>query len=142
MTVGTFTNIGLSYKNYLFFNATGRYDVVSSMPRNNRSFFYPSVSLGFVFTELTGLQNDVLTYGKLRASYAEVGLAGDYYDSYYTTPDYGGGFSSGVPISYPIGSIVAYTPYYRTYDPNLKPQNTKSYEIGTDLSFFDNLMSI
>jgi TonB-linked outer membrane protein, SusC/RagA family/TonB-dependent outer membrane receptor, SusC/RagA subfamily, signature region len=141
-TVGTFGNVGLSFRNYLFFNATGRYDIVSSMPRNNRSFFYPSVSLGFVFTELEGLRNDVLTFGKLRTSYAEVGQAGDYYESYYLTPSYGGGFSSGTPISYPIGSIVAYTPYSRIYDPNLKPQNTQSYEIGADLSFLNNLISI
>src|SRR5690606_27576167 len=45
--------------------------------------------------------------------------------------------SSGVPIQYPIGSIVAYTPYEIVYDPELKPQNTRSYEIGTDLNFFN-----
>ncbi|HBG56660.1 MAG TPA: SusC/RagA family TonB-linked outer membrane protein, partial [Porphyromonadaceae bacterium] len=75
-TVGTFANVGLSYKNYLFLNGTGRYDVVSTMPRGNRSFFYPSVSLGFIFTELESLRNNVLTFGKIRASYAEVGQAG------------------------------------------------------------------
>lgn len=47
------------------------------------------------FTELEALKNDVLTYGKIRASYAEVGQAGTYYPSYYRTPVYGGGFSSG-----------------------------------------------
>jgi len=98
-TVGTFANVGLSYRNYLFLNGTGRYDVVSTMPRGNRSFFYPSISLGFIFTELESLKNDVLTFGKIRASYAEVGQAGTYYDSYYLTPVYGGGFSSGTPIS-------------------------------------------
>ena len=88
------------------------------MPRNHRSFTYPSVSLGFIFTELEPLKNNVLTYGKLRASYAEVGQAGTYYKSYYATPLYGGGFSSGTPIQYPMGSIVAYVPYYKIYDPN------------------------
>lgn len=87
----------------LYLNATVRNDIVSSMPRNNRSFTYPSVSLGFIFTELEALKNDVLTYGKIRASYAEVGQAGTYYPSYYKTPVYGGGFSSGTPIQYPIG---------------------------------------
>jgi len=141
-TVGTFANLSLTYKNMLYFSATGRNDVVSSMPRNNRSFFYPSVSLGFIFTELESLKNDVLTWGKLRASYAEVGQAGTYYDSYYTTPTYGGGFSSGTPITYPIGSVVAYTPYSTIYDPALKPQNTKSYELGADLTFFNGLFSL
>ncbi len=126
----------------LYLNATVRNDIVSSMPRNNRSFTYPSVSLGFIFTELEALKNDVLTYGKIRASYAEVGQAGTYYPSYYRTPVYGGGFSSGTPIQYPIGSISSYIPYYKIYDPNLKPQNTKSYEIGADFSFWNGLISL
>src|SRR5690606_41234090 len=54
--------------------------------RDNRSFFYPSVSASFVFTEIEGLQSDVLNFGKLRASYAEVGQAGNYYDSFYSVP--------------------------------------------------------
>ena len=45
-----------------------------SMPRDNRSFTYPSVSLGFIFTELAPLKNNILTFGKIRASYAEVGM--------------------------------------------------------------------
>ena len=141
-TVGNFGNLALSYKSMLYLNATIRNDRVSNMPRGNRSFTYPSVSLGFIFTELEPLKNDVLTYGKLRASYAEVGQAGDYYESYYYTPLYGGGFSSATPITYPIGSIGAYVPYPRIYDPNLKPQNTKSYELGADLTFWNGLVSL
>ena len=57
------------------------------MPHGNRSFFYPSVSGGFIFTELPALKNKVLTYGKIRASYAQVGQAGEYIRSYiYTNP--------------------------------------------------------
>lgn len=76
-TVGNFASLSLAYKNMLYLNATGRNDMVSSMPRKNRSFFYPSVSLGWIFTELEPLKNEILTYGKVRASYAEVGQAGD-----------------------------------------------------------------
>lgn len=141
-TFGTFASASLAYKNMLFLNATGRNDIVSSMPRNNRSFFYPSISAGFVFTELEALKNDVLSFGKLRASYAEVGQAGNYYESYYTTPTYGGGFSSGIPIIYPINQTVAFTPYGVLYDPDLKPQNTQSYEIGTDLTFLNGLFDL
>lgn len=141
-TFGTFGSVSLAYRNMLFLSATGRNDIVSSMPRNNRSFFYPSVSGGFVFTELDAVRNNVLTFGKLRASYAEVGQAGNYYESYYTTPTYSGGFSSGYPIIYPMGSTVAFTPYPVIYDPNLKPQNTKSYEIGTDLTFYGGLFDL
>lgn len=141
-TVGNFANLALSYQNMLYLNATVRNDIVSTMPRGNRSFTYPSVSLGFIFTELEALKNEILTYGKIRASYAEVGQAGTYYPSYYRTPTYGGGFSSGTPITFPINSISAYTPSSRLYDPNLRPQNTKSYEVGADLTFFNGLLSL
>lgn len=136
-SLGNFINLSADYKGMVFLNVTGRQDMVSSMPRNNRTFFYPSVSGGFIFTELDALKNKVLTFGKIRASYAEVGEAGHYYNSYYSVPTYGGGFSSGTPVKYPIGSIVAYTPSSTLYDPNIKPQNTKSYELGLDLGFFE-----
>lgn len=141
-TIGNFANLSLSWKNMLFLNATGRQDIVSSMPRGNRTFFYPSVSLGFIFTEIEALKNNVLTYGKLRASYAEVGQAGTYYPSYYTSSNHGSGFSSGTPIRWPIGSVVGYAPSSTIYDPNLKPQNTRSYEFGVDLNFFNGIISL
>jgi len=141
-TIGVFGNLALAYKSMLYLNVTGRNDLVSTMPRDNRSFFYPSVSLGWIFTEMDLFKNDILTYGKLRSSYAEVGQAGDYYASYYSTPVYGGGFSSGTPILYPINGVVAYTPYATVYDPSLKPQNTVSYEFGADLTFLKGLVNL
>jgi TonB-linked SusC/RagA family outer membrane protein len=141
-TFGNFGNLSLAWKSQLYLNATIRNDLVSSMPAGSRSFTYPSVSLGWVFTELDILRNDVLTFGKLRASYAEVGQAGNYTTSYYRTPAYGGGFSSGTPIMYPIQGVTAYTLNSTVYDPNLRPQNTKSYELGADLDFFHGLLSL
>lgn len=142
-TVGNFANLSLSWKSMLYLNATLRNDIVSSMPRGNRSFTYPSVSLGWIFTELPFLKhNSVLTFGKIRGSYAEVGMAGEYFENYYAVPEYGGGFSGGTPIQYPFGSVTSYVPYYRIYDPNLKPQNTKSYEIGFDLALWHGLVSL
>lgn len=141
-TAGNFASLSLAFGNMLYLNLTGRHDRVSSMPRNRRSFFYPSASVGWIFTELEPLRNGALTYGKLRLSYAEVGQAGDYYASFYSTPSYGGGFSSGTPILYPIDGVVAYTPYGRVYDPNLRPQNTRSYEAGAELSFLGGLVSL
>ena len=142
-TVGFFYSGSLSWKDMLFFNTTGRNDIVSSMPRNNRSFFYPSVSLGFVASELKELKNiSWLDFAKLRASYAEVGQAGNYYQNYYDKPDYSGGFWSGTPISYPLDGVNSYQAYYTQYDPNLKPQNTKSYEFGINLKFLQNRIGI
>ena len=141
-TVGFFGSLSASYNNMLYLHVTGRNDYVSTMPAGNRSFFYPSVSVGWILTELEPLKNEIVNYAKIRASYAEVGQAGKYYQNYYTTPSFGGGFYSGTPLMYPIDSQNAFTEYGIVYDPNLKPQNTRSYELGADISFFNNLVSI
>jgi TonB-linked SusC/RagA family outer membrane protein len=142
-TLGFFGQLTASWKNMLYLTVTGRNDIVSTMPRGNRSFFYPSVSLGWIFTELPGLKdNEILSYGKLRASYAQVGQAGTYRDNYYYTPSYGSGMYGYTPISYPMGGAKSYVPYYVSFDPNLKPQNTTNYEFGIDLNFFNNRLRL
>lgn len=136
-TVGLFFNANLSWRDMVFLSVTGRNDWVSSMPRDNRSFFYPSVSAAWVFTELNALKgNPILSFGKIRASYAEVGQAGAYYRDFAYTPAYGGGFYAGSPISYPLAGVTSYIPYYKQYDPDLKPQTTKNYELGFDFRLF------
>lgn len=139
-TVGFFGSISASWKDQLYLTVTGRNDYVSTMPRGSRSFFYPSVSLGWEFTKLPFLEgNSVISYGKLRGSFAQVGQAGEYYSNFYYTPSYGGGFFSYTPVSYPLPSgISSYVPYYVVYDENLKPQNTVNYEAGIDLYLFNN----
>lgn len=82
--------------------------------------------------------NHILSYGKLRASFAQVGQAGHYYANYYYVPEYGSGMYGITPISYAINGVSSYVPYYVKYDPNLKPQNTVNWEFGADLNFFDN----
>lgn len=139
-SVGFFGEVSASYRSMIYLGITGRNDMVSYMPRNNRSFFYPAFNASMIFTELEQLKEQkILTFGKIRASYAEVGQAGDYYDNYYYKQSFGGGFYSSTPIAYPIGGISGFSPYYTVFDPNLKPQNTRSYELGLDLTFLNGL---
>ena len=127
-TVGTYGNLALAYRSMLFLNATGRYDIVSSMPRDARSFFYPSVGLGFIFTELAGLKgNKILPYGKVRASFAQVGQAGTYNEKIYYQGGAGSGFLSD-GISYPLGGVSGFRPNSTLYDPN--PQTAEYSELG------------
>jgi hypothetical protein len=122
----------------LYFNGTGRYDVVSTMPRGARSFFYPSASLGFIFTELPALKdNKILPYGKIRTSFAQVGQAGSYNEKVYVMGGAGSGFLSD-GIVYPLGGVSGFRPDATLYDPNLKPQNTKNFEIGLEMKFIEN----
>ena len=142
-TVGVFGQMSLSWMDMLFLTVTGRNDVVSTMPRGNRSFFYPSVSLGWIFTELPALkENHVLSYGKLRLSYAQVGQAGQFYNNYMYVPAYGSGMYVYTPISYPLGGAKGYAPYYVKFDENLKPQNTSNWETGIDLGLFKNRVRV
>lgn len=142
-TVGFFSNAGLSYADVIFLSGSIRKDITSTMPRGNRSFVYPSVSLGLVLTGIEGLnQSDVVSFAKIRGSYAHVGQAGGYLDKYYSVPSYGGGFWNGSPITYPLGGISSYIPSLTVYDPDLQPINTKSFEIGADVRFFKNRLGI
>ena len=143
-TVGVFGSLSLSYLNMLYLNVTARQDVASTMPPDNRTFFYPSISLGFLFTELDPFKNlSWLSFGKIRGSYAEVGHASSrYVPDYYRAPTYGGSWWSGSPIVYPVNGVNAYIKNSRLYDPNLKPQNTKSWELGLQLSFLQNRIGI
>ena len=127
----------------LYLTVTGRNDKVSSMPRGHRSFFYPSVSLGWIFTELPALkENKTLSYGKLRLSYAQVGQAGHFYNNYMYVPVYGSGMYIYTPISYPLGGARGYAPYFVKFDEKLKPQNTSNWEAGLDLGLFKNLVKL
>ena len=139
-SVGSFYSVSWDYNSMIYLNTTGRYDVVSQMPHGNRGFFYPSVSASFVITALESLQDiNWLTFAKIRASFAQVGMAERYYQNFYYTHTYGGGWwGEAAPITYPVGGCQAYVPYWRVYDENLKPQNTQSYEVGVDMKFFNN----
>ncbi|WP_441000335.1 SusC/RagA family TonB-linked outer membrane protein [Fodinibius sp. SL11] len=125
--IGVYGDLMLNYDDFLFLNVTGRNDWSSTLPVDNRSFFYPSFNLGFVFSEIANLP-DFISYGKLRASYAQVGKDASPYSTNIT-------FNS--PSQYPINGQVGYTRNQVIGSPDLKPEITTSIEIGTDLRFWD-----
>ncbi|HAQ38936.1 MAG TPA: SusC/RagA family TonB-linked outer membrane protein, partial [Saprospirales bacterium] len=140
-TVGFYGNLSVDYDNLVYLGVTGRNDIVSTMPRGSRSFFYPSVSLGFVFTELEALKNSFVSFGKLRASYANVGQAGTFNPVTYGLTTAGSGFLTD-GLAFPLGGISGYGPSSTLYDPNLKPQNTRNVEVGFELKFFNNRVGL
>jgi TonB-linked SusC/RagA family outer membrane protein len=137
-TAGLYSSATLSYKSILFLTGTAREDRVSNLARGNRDFFYPSVGGSFVFSELMPDAANVLTFGKLRASYAMVGQA---YGTPYATRNvfvtsatgYGGFLTDG--IQFPFNNITGFQHYYVLFSEDLRPQNTKTFEIGVDLRF-------
>ncbi|MDT0677972.1 SusC/RagA family TonB-linked outer membrane protein [Autumnicola musiva] len=132
--VGVFADAKLNYKETLFLNVTARNDWSSTLPRENRSFFYPSVNMGYIFTEtLDTQQDDFLSYGKLRASWAKVGKD--------ASPYVVGQYFEGTP-GFPLNGIGGFKKSNSAGDLNLKPETTTSYEFGTDLRFWGNRIGV
>ena len=124
--LGTF-----SFKNYLYVDITARNDWSSTLPLNNNSYFYHSENLSFLFTEAFGISNKILNTGKFRASYAKVGNdTGPYQiDQYYNIAQ--------TQTPYPLANIGGQLPHF-----DLQPEETQSWEVGTNLSFFQNRLVV
>lgn len=130
--IGVFGDLTVSYDNTIFLNATARNDWSSTLPAANRSFFYPSTSLSYVFTETLGLKdNPIFNYGKLRLSYAEVGKDADPYQigEYFSTIQAFNGVS-GVRRDIKVGSE------------NLRPERTKGLEFGGEFHFMKSRITL
>lgn len=142
--VGLYGDVGLSYKDFLFLNVTGRNDWSSTLPIDNRSYFYPSVSTSFVFTELLKDRNvDWLSYGKLRASYANVGSDTDPYQGVFTYAPISAAFAQyGYGSTFPFNGVLAFSSPATIPNLDLKPQNQASYEVGAELRFLQSRINL
>ena len=121
-----------SYRDYLFLTATGRNDWSSTLPRDNNSYFYPSFSGSFVFSDAINVP-EWLSFGKVRASWAEVGGDTDPYQLALTYQLTGQGH-----LGQPIGRIAQGQIPLAT----LKPSSQVGIEFGTDLRFVDNRVGV
>ncbi|WP_224997431.1 SusC/RagA family TonB-linked outer membrane protein [Cesiribacter sp. SM1] len=122
---GLFANTTLGYKELLFLDLALRRDQSSTLPQANNAYYYPSVSSSFVFSELMK-ESPLLTYGKLRLNYAEVGNAAPVYyvDDTYDVPT----GINGIPLA-SLDNVKR--------NPDLKPERNKSFEIGVETSYLD-----
>ncbi|HYF69446.1 MAG TPA: SusC/RagA family TonB-linked outer membrane protein [Ohtaekwangia sp.] len=120
--------VSLSYAGQLFLDVTGRNDWASTLPVDNNSYFYPSVGASWVFTE-TMKNLGPLSFGKLRASWAQVGNDADFYklEDYYT-PEYN-----------ILGESMTVRRSDTRANPNLKHESVQSVEAGLELLFGDRI---
>ena len=141
---GLFANLNTSWKDMFFLNASVRGDRASNLPRDNRTFVYPSVGLGFVVTEAVEVNPSILSFAKLRASFAEVGQQPS--DPYVTRPIFGaGGSGSGYlsdGITFPFNGLVGLTQSTILYSNQLRPINLRTFEYGADLRFWDSRVTV
>ncbi|MCH5216492.1 MAG: SusC/RagA family TonB-linked outer membrane protein [Muribaculaceae bacterium] len=129
--VGVFGEFRADWKNTIFLTVTGRNDWTSTLPIENRSYFYPSVSGSVVFTEFIPA-NDVLTFGKVRASWARVGKDTGVYETN----------TNLWPVGTYAGGLVSLGNEWTRGNPYLKPEMTESTELGLELRMFNNRLKL
>ena len=121
--------VNFSYDNWLFLEGTGRNDWNSTLPMVNNSYFYYSFGTGIILTDMLKIQSPVLSFAKLRASYAQVG-SGTGFDRLIN------GYRSPDPYRTFLGNT--FYEFDRTRkNALLKPEKTNSSEVGMDLRLFN-----
>jgi TonB-linked SusC/RagA family outer membrane protein len=131
---GTFADVSVGYKNYLYVNANVRNDKSSALPANSNSYWYYSASASLVFSELFKIPG--LDYAKLRLGYARVGNdTGPYRTA--NVYNFGTSFVSSGGTSYNVASSSNVL-----NNPNLKPEFSNELELGTDLKFLGNRIGV
>ena len=123
-----FANVQLGWRGMVYLDVTARNDWSSTFAGSNYgSFFYPTVGLSGILTEIfPSLKGDFLNYWKIRASYSEVGNDPDLFLTIPTKPVVNGALNLRG----------------RKDNRDLQPERTKSYEIGTNLYFFNNRLKL
>jgi TonB-linked SusC/RagA family outer membrane protein len=123
-----------SYKKYLFLHVTGRNDWTSVLAPKNRSYFYPSAGVSFVPTDAFDFlkNNDILGYLKLRAAWSQTGNVNISAHSLEATYSSSTGYSNGTYFR-ESSSLVS---------PDLKPEITTGYELGTEFSIWKNFAKV
>jgi iron complex outermembrane receptor protein len=122
--------LNISYKDYLFIEMTGRNDWSSTLPSESNSYFFPGISVGYIASDALHFKNDKFNFCKLRVAASQTATDADVYQTefYYNTTLFGGQQSSSFP------SVIPPT--------TLKPQRVNTYEVGTNLGFFNDRYTI
>ncbi len=125
---GFFGNASFGYNGFLYLDLSGRYDISSTLPDANNGFFYPAVSTSLVFSKL--LNASWLTFGKLRANYAEVGnstVPQRVFNTYFSPTNF----------TVPLFSVSS-----QANNSNLVNELTKSFEVGLEMSFINKRLGL
>ncbi|NSL89108.1 SusC/RagA family TonB-linked outer membrane protein [Chitinophaga solisilvae] len=128
---GVFAEIDLDYKKWLYLILTGRNDWSSTLPKDNRSYFYPSAAASFIFTDALKMNSKVLTFGKLRASWAKVGRDANPYS-----------LASIFNVNSAFLGQPGVMQFPTAGNNKLKPEFTQDFEVGTTLEFFDRRIAL
>ncbi|WP_163710628.1 SusC/RagA family TonB-linked outer membrane protein [Mangrovibacterium lignilyticum] len=127
-TNSLYGTLSFAYDRWFYLDFSARNDWSSTLPDSNWSYFYPSVSTSILFNDLLDLDSSVLSYSKVRASWAQVGNDTSPYQLYDTYS------LASISSSY-LGETMM-SRNETKYNPNLKPEDVRSFEIGGEFRFF------
>ena len=124
---GLYGSIQLDYRRWAFLNITGRNDWSSTLPVDNNSYFYPSVTASVLLSEAFGWRSKAVSYLKIRGGWSQVGADANPYQlaTVFTSET----AFNGNPLQ--SSSTIG-------MNPNLKPEKTSSIEAGFEAAFWDN----
>lgn len=143
--MGALGSAKLGYQNRLFLEYSARNDWSSTLPESSNSFFYQSISASAILSDYLGFEgDDAVNFWKLRASY---GTTGKDAALYQLSSTYNGNptiqvLGNNHDIFFPLNGTPGFTLSDFIGNSELKPELTKTYEIGTDIGFFDNRINL
>ncbi len=132
---GIFASASFGYRNELFLDITARRDVSSSLPNANNTYYYPSVSGSYIFSNKLSESWTALSFGKLRMNYAEVGNTAppqSLLNTYVKPTNVNGDTRDS------FGGQTLFSTSVTLNNPNLRPERTKSVEAGLEMKFVKN----
>jgi len=135
-----FTDVTLGYKNYAYLNATVRNDNSSTLPEDNRSYFYYGATGSLILSDMFDIKSSVLTNAKIRGGFSRVGRDAAPYQLYNTVNVLNNeGFGA---TQFPFNGISGATVPGSSFNPELKPEFTDEWEIGGNFGFFNGKINL
>jgi len=139
--VGLYGQVEGSWKDMVYLTVTGRNDWSSTLPKANRSYFYPGFTGSFVFTELLPKElKDIISFGKFRAAWGKTGNDASWY-SIQTVYAQAGATTGFGELNFPLSGVNAFTLSNIMGNNNLKPEMTTEWELGLNMAFLRNRLS-
>jgi TonB-linked SusC/RagA family outer membrane protein len=140
--VGVLGQAEIGYKSMLYATLSARNDWSSTLPTENRSFFYPGIATSFVFSEVLSEQaKKVISFGKVRVAWGQTGNDANPYKIYpsFTRTNVNLGFGNMI---FPLNGVNAFTQGNTLGSLSLQPEITTEFEVGANVGFFNNRITI
>lgn len=140
--VGLFGDITIGWDDMIFLGLTGRNDWSSTLPKDDNSYFYPGVTLSWIFTKLIP-KNNILDFGKVRLAYGKTGNDADPYQTItnFTQATSRGYYGTNI-AKFPMNGINAFQSSDTGGNSVLRPEMTTEFEFGLNLAFLQNRINI